>query len=195
MNMNPMIINQINPKIMNQMNNMIGYNQQLLNRGREISLTIKTNDNVFYIKCFENDKVSILREKCNIIGGIFTYKYQPIDENLTLKEYVIKYNSSYIEVKNNNIGLKNILFQTTLGIINITLNYDCPLGIALSFFFIKYNDPLFLQKIFSEEIKYTFSYNAEFISIKDKTPIGEIFRGIDNPNIIVNFINFNISLI
>ena len=137
MNMNPMMANQINPIIMNQMNNMMDYNQKILNKGKEIALIIRTDNNEFDIKCFVNDKASILREKCNIIGGIFIFKYQPIDEDCTLKENRIEYNYSVIDIKQN-IRFKNIFFQTAERTSTcLALSYDCPLGIAIKLFFHK----------------------------------------------------------
>ena len=67
----------------------------------------------------------------------------------------------------------------------IVLSYDCPLDIAISYFFVKNNDPLILKLILSGEKQYIFIYNENKISIDDITPIGKYFRYNDNPRVLI----------
>ena len=187
MNMNQMnniMINQMNPMMMNMMNNNLMENNI---REKEISLRIKLdNDKIEIFKCFITDKVCILREKFNIDKGEhFTYNYQPIDQTITFKENRI-YDFSLIELKKNKI--LNLLFRSSMGdSLNIALSEDCPLGIAISYFFIKNDNPRLLNSILSGKIQYIFLFNANKLDIQNETPIGEYFENMSNPTIRVNF--------
>jgi len=109
MNMNPMMVNMN----MNQMNLMMGnMNQQMNENDKEISLTIILENKIELIKCFINDKASILKEKCNLTKGALTFNYKVIDTELTIGENGI-FNHSLIYEKN---GVKSITFRNTQGI-------------------------------------------------------------------------------
>ena len=95
MNMNPMMMG-INK---NQMNIDIGnLFQQEKDEIYKTPIKIKSENDEFVVKIFEDDKVSILREKYNIKKAL-TYNYKPLDEDLTFKEIGI-YSGSSIQVKN-----------------------------------------------------------------------------------------------
>ena len=184
--MNNIMINQMNPMMMNMMNNNLMEDNI---REKEEYIIKLDSDKIEFFKCFSTDKVSILREKFNINKGEhFTYNYQPIDEEMTFKDNEIK-SHSLIELKKNNF--RNLIFQTSKGDRRcLVLSEDCPLGIAISYFFIKYDNPRLLNSILNGR-KYSFLFNADKLIIKNETSIGEFFKYIHNPKIIVNFLNEN----
>ena len=82
-NINPMMINMN----MNPFNIMMGnMNQQKENKEKEIYLAIISENKSELIKCFKEDKVSLLNEKYNLNEGILTFNYKPIDYDKTIAE-------------------------------------------------------------------------------------------------------------
>ena len=169
MNINPMMMNMN----MNPMNN----NNNPLNK---YSLRIVSNDERInkIIECFENDKVSLLREKSNIKKGFLTCNYEPIDEVLTIKKNEIK-DECTINITN---LIYNVIFITTIGnIYRLALSQDCPIEFLIFIYCIKEKK---LYDLWENNI--TFLYNAQKLNIKDKTSIKKIFIGDINPKIIVS---------
>ena len=183
-NLNPMLINMnMNPMManmnMNPMNLMMGnMNQQMNENDKEISLTIILENKIESIKCFINDKASILEEKCNLDKGVLTFNYKVVNTELTIGENGI-FNHSLIYEKN---GVKSITFRNTQGIsIQICLSDDCPLEIALIYYLMR------LGRIMDRDNgRVSFLYNAFKLKFKDETPIKEIFSGNPIPLVIVN---------
>ena len=82
----------------------------------------------------------------------------------------------------------NLLFKILMGDChNLILSEYCPLGIAISYFFIKNDNPRLLNSILSGKIQYIFLFNANKLDIQNETPIGEYFENMSNPTIRVNF--------
>ena len=163
-NMNPMMMDINN----NQMNMEMG-NLQKQNEIFMISINIKTDNDKFVVKCSEDDKASILREKCNI-KEVLTYNYKPIDEVLTLKEIGI-YHLSTIHVKNK---IYTIDFNYNGKTIKISLTEDCPLRMAIIYYFIKLKREALILKVFDDKLELLFIYNGMKLII-DNTHIKDIF--------------------
>jgi hypothetical protein len=85
MNMNPMMnINFMNPMNNNQNNMMMGnINQE---KGQKIRVRVENENKRYIVNCFEGDKTSILKEKCNINKGYLAYGYLILDGEKTIKE-------------------------------------------------------------------------------------------------------------
>ena len=70
----------VNPMILNPNLNSIcigeNFNALWEDKGHEINLIIKTENDQLNIKCFEKDKISILREKYKIIDGVLIFNYR-----------------------------------------------------------------------------------------------------------------------
>ena len=129
-NMNPMMTD-INR---NQMNMKIGNLIQLQKKENDkISITIKSENDKVVVKCFEDDKASILWEKYNKDRIALSYNYQPIDKWLTIKENGL-YNGSTIQATNK---IYTIDFKFNGNTIKICLAENCPLRMAIIYFFIK----------------------------------------------------------
>ena len=184
-------LNNKQPKV-----NLMNTNQMMMNmnnlndhsdKGKEISVIIETenNQNDKYVNCFENYKASILREKCNIKEGILTYDYKVINENLSIKDNGI-YNKAIIKLKSRMMKIYNVIFKVSFegNIFRITLDGDCPIGMAIFIFFFETNK---ICSLFNEELYFVF--NASKLNIYDKTPIKLIFNEMINPTIIVDLIN------
>ena len=173
MNMNQMMINMNNHMnmLMGNMNNIIQ------NMQKEISINLKFEDNkTISVKCFEDDNISILRKKCNINKEYFALNYQIIREDSTFKGNNML-NSTSIDVVSQ---IKAITFKTDLGIaINIVLDGNCPIGIALIFFLIKLKIINGIGRILDKFL--IFLYNSNKIRIDDSTPIKEFFKDSLNP--------------
>ena len=165
-NMNQMMMD-INK---NQMNMGMGIIQPPMTEIDKISITIKSENDEFVVKCFEDDKVSILMEKYNINEGHLSYNYKPIDINLTFKEIGI-YNGSIIQVKNQVYTINFIYNGKTT---KISLSEDCPLRMAIIYFLIKLKREELILKVLDESLEIIFLYNSEKLII-DNTHIKDIF--------------------
>lgn len=179
-NNNFMNMNQINMRKMNPvlpMNMMISDDEEILKKDKIIKIIIQLNNNEKKeIECFENDKASILREKCNINDGHFFFNYKLIRNDLSLIANGIFNDYSTINVKNK---LFNLHFSEVRGKkILLFLSDDCPLDVAIDFYLIKQGDPFILQKFLNGDID--FLYNAQKLEITDKTPINKIFHSFAN---------------
>jgi hypothetical protein len=172
-NMNPMMtgINQ------NQMNmNMENLFQNIKRELDEISINIKSENDEFVVKIFEDDKVSILREKYNLKKAL-TYNYKPLDENLTFKEIGI-YHGSTIQEKNH---IYTINFQYNGKTIKVCLTEDCPLRMAIIYYLIKINREVLILQFFDGKLEFFFIYNGAKLKINNNTPIKDIFDMSLNP--------------
>ena len=159
MNINPMMMN-MNMNPMNNNNNPL----------KKHFLRIVSHDEgiVKIIECFENDKVSLLREKGNIKKGILTCNYEPIDEHLTIKKNEIK-GGCTINITNK---IYNIIFQTAIGnSYTLLLSQDCPIGFLIFIYCFKE------KKLYDLwENKISFVYNARKLNFNDKTSIKNVFN-------------------
>lgn len=165
-NMNQMMMD-INK---NQMNMGMGIIQPPMTENDKISITIKSENDEFVVKCFEDDKASILMEKYNINEGHLSYNYKPIDINLTFKEIGI-YNGSIIQVKNQVYTINFIYNGKTT---KINLSEDCPLRMAIIYFLIKLKREDLILKVLDESLEIIFLYNSKKLII-DNTHIKDIF--------------------
>ena len=168
MNINPMMMN-MNMNPMNNNNNPL----------KKHFLRIVSHDEgiVKIIECFENDKVSLLREKGNIKKGILTCNYKPLDEDLTIKKNEIK-DGCTINITNQ---IYTISFKTYRGNFrSLLLDQDCPIEFLIFIYCIKEKK---LYDLWENNI--TFLYNAQKLNIKDKTSIKKIFINNINPIITV----------
>ena len=172
---------------MNQMNMMMGnMNQAMEDKGKEISLTIIEESKRESIICFESDKASIIKEKCNLTNVFLTFNYKFIYPNLTLKENGISWTNSLIYVKDYMINIKN-----TNGITNvIPLSEDCPVRMAIIYYYMKLGKINHIATNFVvDKPEFIFIYNQKHLELGDKAPIGEIFKGNLNPLVTVILLN------
>jgi len=177
-NINPMMINMN----MNPMNIMMGnMNQQMEDKGKEICLTIISKNKKEFFKCFEGDKVSIIKEKYNQFNqNSLTFNYKPISCNLSIKENEIC-DGSWIYETN---FVKNIIFVNGDIKRSISLSEDCPIGIALIYYYMKFGRiNHIMTAIGGGKQEFSFLYNDKELKIGDKTPIKEIFLNDPNPQV------------
>ena len=176
-------LNKLNNNFMNMNINPV-INQDLLNgidNNRRIGFTIKSEQNEFRVNCFQRDELSSLRQKYNI-NGIFTYNYKPLNEELSLKENRVRYNST-IHIKSN---LQNVIFNTFEYSYNLIFAEDCPIGVAIISYIIKYDNPLYAipkLKIKNNLKNIRFSFGDLKLDFEDDTPLYEIFKGKPTPRI------------
>jgi len=175
-------INNMNPMMMNMNMNPGNMNQQMENKGKEITLTIISENKREYINCFGDDKASILYEKYKGEGAL-TFNYKILNQYLTIKENGI-YNDSFISVKKNK-NFMNLTFEVNQRMIFlICLSEDCPIDIAFIYFFMR------IGRIIDRDNKnYVFFYKDNKMEIEDKTPIRDIFHGFPNPIVRVRILN------
>ena len=163
----------------NRMKMGMGIIQPPMTKIDKISITIKSENDEFVVKCFEDDKASILIEKYNINEGHLSYKYKPIDINLTFKEIGI-YNGSIIHVKNQ-VYTINFIYNGKHT--KISLAEDCPLRMAIIYFLIKLKREDLLLKVLDDNKEIFFLYNSKKLII-DNTHIKDIFSSYStNPTV------------
>ena len=186
--MNNIPMNMMNNNPMNMMNNIPmnmnmffpNFNQFENDKGKELKLKVKFENNEYNISCFENDKASILREKINIneIDGYFIYNFKAIDPRITFEENGICSWDSIIEIK----PLMNLTFNY-LTKNCLILSHDCPLNIAIYYYLLKLNDPFFMGEVINGKI--SFLFNGSKLNIREETPIINIFKN-NEPVVTVN---------
>ncbi len=165
-------INPINPMnpIINMNNQMNIINPNMKDKGKEINVKVEKDGQIIDIKVFENDLPSELRNKLG--RGSYNYKYKPLISHLSLKDNDITENT-IIQFKK---SMMNIVFKDDKGKADsLVLSYDCPLGIAICYYLLKYQHPLDLMSVINNENTISFSFNNTSLKIKDKTPIGTVF--------------------
>ena len=171
---------------MNPMNIMMGnMNQQIVNKGKEICLTIISKNKKEFINCFEGDKASIIKEKYNLSNqNTLVFNCKPINYKLSIKENEIC-DGSWIYETN---FIKNIIFVNRDIKRSIPLSEDCPIGIALFYYYMKFDRiNHILTAISGGKQEFFFSYNYNKLKIGDETPIKDIF--LNDPNPYVKTIN------
>ena len=183
MGMNPMMVNpmmmdpmMVNPMMMNPMmvNPMMmdpmGMNQMEMNP-KEISILLKWDKKEYNVKCFENDKISKIKEKFNINKGFLVYCYQALDIDKTFQEYGIK-EFCVIHAKSE---VWNVLFDYRMEKYGLVLDPDCPIGLALIFFCMKFGEEEkeLIFKAYLGIIR--FVYTLTMITIHSKDPIKSVF--------------------
>ena len=196
---NPM--NMMNNNLMNMMNNIPmnmnmffpNFNQFENDKGRELKLKVKFENNEYDISCSESDKASILREKININkkGWDFIYNFKEINPALTFEENgicltdldICKYivytiGHSEIEIK----PVMNLTFNFNSIKKCLILSHDCPLDIAIYYYLLKLNNPLFMKEVINDRI--SFLFNGSKLNIREETPIINIFKNCE-PTVIV----------
>ena len=188
--MNPMMMNMnltmMNPVYMNNMNQIYNnnINQMNFNNKREVTIWVALENNpAIKIQCFEDDKVSILRQKCNKIQGALSCDYELIRVDLTIKDVLEKYGDI---LENKQTNFMNVIFKTTQGSTKtLILDENCPIGIAIIHYFIKCN---FLRGILLTKLrKIRLLFDSTILRIEDNTPIKEIFKNCPkNPGVLVN---------
>ena len=157
--------------------NNIFYNNKVIN----IKIKLGNNKNVFFEEfCFEGDKASIIRQKCNIKERFLTYNYKWINEDLSIKENEI-IDFAVINVTNK---IYNVFFITSRGKeFQLFLDQDCPVQMAIIIFM--QTRKLDLNKI----NKISFLFDAFKLKIEDKTPIKQFFKNIVDPKIVIVDLN------
>ena len=148
---------------------------------KEIKLIVKSQNNKLdIVSCLENDKISILENKLNLIEkGYLIHNYRVLSSKLTLKEAGIR-NGFIINIKPNVI---NIIFANTpRNISYYILDEDCPVNMAIAFYSIENN---IINRVYDKNIV-SFLFNAYKLRIYDDTPIKNIFKYRPNPRVIVN---------
>ena len=173
-------MNVMNMMNMNNPMNLLmpNLNQIGNNKGRQLYLQVKYENNISNIDCFQWDKASILREKVKINNakGDFVYNFRWIDPDLTFEDNGIYKDDSIIEVK----PIMNLSFDYN-GIRNtIQLSDDCPFDLAIIYYLLSLNDVFILKEMINNSNKFEFIFNATKLNIKEKNPIG------------IKFINGNI---
>ena len=188
-------INNLNFVNMN-MNPMIPYPniqipqiplQHIDNKDNELYINVISGNDSYMIKCLKSDKISVIREKCNINEGFLIYNFIILDETMIFKNYesdgIMK--SPVIFAKS--VNGQNIEFQESSGDkTNFALCDDCPLNVALMNYIIRTKNLFYLYKNLTGEKNLIFIYNAKSLNIMDKTPIKNIFKGISIPKVTVN---------
>ena len=161
--MNPMIMNMNNINVQN-------------NKGREITVEIKfeNNEKGMIVNCFEGDKASILKVKCNIDKGYLTNNFKYINENLSIKENEIL-NNATIKVRNT---IYDMIFDYNSEIYTLHLDQDCPVGLALLIYGF---EKKIINDVFNSEIY--FLTNANNLSIQDKTTLWIKFQYNEYPRV------------
>ena len=169
MNNNPMNMNNQ----MNMMNMMNPLNMMVPNFEPRLYLKVKFDNNEYDIVCSPKDKVSILREKIKVDIGDrgFIFNFKVLDEELSFEENGIIYDK-IIEIK----PVINLFFQFNGKKYSLILSRDCPFNIAISYFFIKLNDPFVLQKAINNIDEFGFNYNTNRLNTKDQSPLAQIFK-------------------
>ena len=176
--------------ISNVNNNFMNMNQMMMNQNinqmmilnQEIQLIIKSEEETREITCFEHDKISKIREKCNI-KGFLTYNSRVLNESKSIKEIGLK-DFSKIEIKPNII---NIYFKDDESNVNtLTLSDDFPIGLAIIYYIIKFENPIFLLPMLNGETlnDIFFRFNGKQLNVKDITPLRSVFSGSANPIVI-----------
>ena len=179
MNINPMMPN---PNINTTISQMPL--KQIENKDNEFNLKIVSGNDEFMIKCLKSDKISIIREKCYIKEEILIYNYIILTEHKIFKDYEEYGITKFPVIIAKSVNSRNVIFQDISGFkFNMTLWDDCPLNIALIYYMIRIMNPLKLVENLNDTIDIIFTYNADKLSIKNKTPIKNIF--INNPNPII----------
>ena len=149
--------------------NMNNLNRQN-DKGNEIAFRIKLeNENALkFVKYFEGDKASIIRENLNINKGILTYNYMPINENLSIKENEL-FDGAIIKVSNQLYSMK---FKNphTGQIKTLCLDEDCPVGIAILIYCFERKA---IYKVLNDKL--LFLFNGLKLSIQDKISLKEKF--------------------
>ena len=177
--------------ISNVNNNFMNMNQMMMNQNinqmmilnQEIQLIIKSEEETREITCFEHDKLSKIREKCNI-KGFLTYNSRVLDESKSIKENGLEYGSK-IEIKPNIIS---ICFKDDKSDINtLILSDDFPIGLAIIYYIIKFENPIFLLPMFNGKTlnDIFFLFNGQKLNVKDITPLRAVFSGVPNPVVMV----------
>ena len=176
--------------ISNVNNNFMNMNQMMMNQNinqmmilnQEIQLIIKSEEETREITCFEHDKLSKIREKCNI-KGFLAYNSRVLNESKSIKEIGLK-DFSKIEIKPNII---NIYFKDDESNVNtLTLSDDFPIGLAIIYYIIKFENPIFLLPMINGETlnDIFFRFNGKQLNVKDITPLRSVFSGSANPIVI-----------
>ena len=179
-------ISNVNNNFMNMNQMMMNQNiNQMMIENKEIGIIIKSEEEPRKITCFEHDKLSKIREKCNI-KGFLTHNYHILDESKSIKENGLKF-YDIIDVKPN---FKHIAFKKTYGC-NCALNLsdDLPIGLAIIYYIIRCEDPIYLLPLLNNKNKLNdiiFIYNAKQLNVKDVTPLRTIFLNSNNPKVVVN---------
>ena len=178
--MNQMMMNM---NMINSMNMMMANINNIFKN--EVTIKVKLENNkTIYIKCFKDDKVSILKEKCNEIKGTLTSNYKIISSNLNIKDIIQIYGDCIDEAT----GIKNIHFQNTKGIFtHLSLDDNCPVGIAIIYYLIKSKLTDGISNLRKGLI--SFVYVSTLLRIEDSTPIKKIFGCGPDPLVIVNDLN------
>ena len=152
---------------------------------QEIQLIIKSEEETREITCFEHDKLSKIREKCNI-KGFLTHNSIVLDERKSIKENGLKF-YDIIDVKPN---FKHIAFKKTYGCNNaLNLSDDLPIGLAIIYYIIKCEDPIYLLLLLNNKNKLNdiiFIYNTIQLNVKDVTPLRTFFINNNNPLVVVH---------
>ena len=186
-NINQMNFNNkmMNPVYMNNMNQIYNnnINQMNFNNKREVTIWVALENNpAIKIQCFEDDKVSILRQKCNKIQGALSCDYELIDVNLTIKDVIEKYGDIF---ENKQTYFMNVIFKTTRGSRELlVLDENCPIGIAIIHYFFKCN--LLRGISHTKQGKIRLFLHSTILRIEDNTPIKEIFKGCQNNTVLVH---------
>lgn len=142
-----------------------------------VSLVIQAN--IRNIKCFKNQKASVIEEILNLKRINLTYNYKPISLNQTLEENGI-YDGSIINLTNQ---VYNIDFSKDGNHCVIPLDGECPLKIAIISFCEKFGVKDLYSKALNDEIH--FFCEKRLINILDNTPIKKIFKAGFNPRVLV----------
>ena len=94
----------------------------------------------------------------------------------------MRYNS-IIHIKSN---LQNVIFNTFEYSYNLVFAEDCPIGVAIISYIIKYDNPLYAipkLKIKNNLKNIRFSFGNLKLDFEDDTPLYEIFKGNLTPRI------------
>ena len=161
--------------------------QQIENKDNEFNLKIVSGNDEFMIKCLKSDKISIIREKCHIREENLIYNYIILAEYLIFKDYEEYGITKFPVIIAKSVNATNLTFQDTSGLkFGMALWDDCPLNIALINYMIRIMNPLELFKNLNDKIDIIFTFNGNKLSIKNKTPIKNIFIYNGAPIITVN---------
>ena len=139
--------------------------------------------NIQNIKCYKNQKASIIEQKLRSKENILTYNYKPIELNKTIKENGI-IEGSIINLTNQ---IYNIDFLKGGNHYLVPLDGECPLKIAIISFCEKCGEPELYYNALNNKNNF---YYRKMLNILDDTPIKNIFLTDFNPTVSVLPKNF-----
>ena len=192
------------------MNNIVNKNSE----SDVITLTFAfSNSEIISIPCSYESRISEVIDKFALKAGInsndlknlkFIYNAKQLAKNLTVAEagltnlsriFVIetkpinfkrKISNNFSEFEPKDEGKREIIvtFNTTQGTkTQISINYDESIGMLLKRYLKRVDRPDLIE---DKSNKICFLFNAIQLKLNDKTKVGDFFKNVQNPKVVVN---------